>query len=208
MQHNQNQTTFNDLKSLLDAQETLNNKYVPNWRESILQEQKLSAVLTELAEWFESAPRSGGVMTNETPGWKWWKRNLEDDTQNKKIEIIDVLHFMLSSWMLMADKEEIVQISKTYQTQNLSTVPLLNIFKYFASYIVFTIEGDIKAAVYTGMGLLETLMEQSEMTWEDLENGYFLKNNLNHTRADGGYRDGEYSKYDENGHEDNRKLEV
>jgi dimeric dUTPase (all-alpha-NTP-PPase superfamily) len=205
---NQNQTTFNDLKSLLDAQEILNNKYVPNWRESISQEQKLSAVLTELAEWFESAPRSGGVMTNETPGWKWWKRNLEDDTQNKKIEIIDVLHFMLSSWMLMADKEDIVQISKTYQTQNLGTVPLLNIFKYFASYIVFTIEGEITPAIITGMGLLETLMEQSEMTWADLENGYFLKNNLNHARVDGGYRDGEYSKHDENGHEDNRKLEV
>ena len=44
------QTTFSDLKSLLDAQEELNNKYVPNWRESVSMEQQLSAVLTELAE--------------------------------------------------------------------------------------------------------------------------------------------------------------
>jgi dimeric dUTPase (all-alpha-NTP-PPase superfamily) len=202
------QTTFSDLKSLLDAQEELNNKYVPNWRETISQAQQLSAVLTELAEWFESAPRSGGVMTNETPGWKWWKRNLEDDVQNKKVEIIDILHFMLSSWMLMADKEEIVNISKTYSTLNIGTVPLENIFKYFASYVVFTIEKDINSAVYTGMGLLETLMSQSEMTWSDLENGYYLKNNLNHTRVDGGYRDGDYSKHDEDGNEDNRKLNI
>jgi hypothetical protein len=87
-------------------------------------------------------------------------------------------------------------------------VPLENILKYFASYIVFTVEGVISSAVYSGMGLLETLMAQSEMTWEDLENGYYLKNNLNHTRVDGGYRDGDYSKHDEDGNEDNRKLDI
>jgi hypothetical protein len=46
------------------------------------------------------------------------------------------------------------------------------------------------------------------MTWEDLENGYYQKNKLNHNRVEGGYMDGNYQKYDENGQEDNRKLSL
>jgi len=200
---------FKDFKTMINAQEELNNKFVHNWRESVSLEQQISAVQTELAEWFESAPRSGGVVTNGVFGWKWWKRNLSDDNQNKRIEVIDVWHFMMSTWLLLGNKETISHFINEFTPIENDFSNLQNIHRTFASYVVFCFEKELENAIFTGMNLIHYLMLETDgMNWEDLEIGYFLKNKLNHTRVKGGYQDGNYQKHDENGQEDNRKLKV
>jgi dimeric dUTPase (all-alpha-NTP-PPase superfamily) len=200
---------FKEFNNILVAQEELNNKYNPTWRESVVMEQQLTAVYTELAEWFESAPRAGGVTTNGVDGWKFWKKNISCDIQNKKIEIIDVLHFLMSTWLMLGEKEAITELVNSYVPEKFPDGSnLKNILRYHASYTTFCFEGVLNKAVYSGLCLLNVLMEESDMTWEDLENGYFLKNNLNHQRVENGYQEGNYAKHDANGHEDNRKLNV
>lgn len=193
---------------LLDAQETLNEKYVPGWRNEINMEQYLTATLTEVAEFFESAPRSGGVQTTGTPGWKWWKKVLSDDEQNKKIEIIDVLHFVLGTWMLIGSKEEIIKAVQDYQFFDFGGSNLMGFHKSYSSFTIYSIDGELESSILSGMNLMEYMMKETDMTWKGLEEGYFLKNKLNHSRIEGGYSEGTYSKHDENGQEDNRKLEV
>jgi dimeric dUTPase (all-alpha-NTP-PPase superfamily) len=200
---------FKDPKGLLEAQQMLNAKYVPNWRESVSLEQFLTAAFTELAEWFESAPRSGGVTTNGVEGWKWWKKNLEDDVQNKKVEVIDILHFMMSSWLLISDIDVIkLHLEKGGPNIINDDSNLMNILNNFQAFIRYTCLKDIRLSVFSGVRTLKYLMKESDMTWEDLENGYYQKNKLNHNRVEGGYMDGNYQKYDENGQEDNRKLSL
>lgn len=201
---------FKDFRTMLDAQEALNNKYVPNWRESVVVEQQLSAAFTELAEWFESAPRSGSVTTNGIDGWKFWKRNLEDDHQNKRIEVIDVWHFMMSVWLYLGTKDNVEHFVTKYSYYNISKdySPLKKIHLYQAKFTMYSLEENLEKSVFTGMTLLKYLMDETDMSWDALENGYFVKNQLNHTRVENGYQDGNYAKHDENGNEDNASLNV
>jgi dimeric dUTPase (all-alpha-NTP-PPase superfamily) len=200
---------FKDFRTMLDAQEALNSKYNPTWRESVVIEQQLSAAFTELAEWFESAPRSGGVTTNGIRGWKFWKRNLEDDHQNKRIEVIDVWHFMMSVWLYLGTKDDVEHfVSKYNYCANNEMSPLKKIHLYQAKFTMHSMEENLEKSVFAGMTLLKYLMDETDMTWSALENGYFVKNQLNHARVDGGYQDGHYTKHDENGNEDNASLNV
>lgn len=66
--------------------------------------------------------------------WKWWKQG-DNDWANAKVELVDILHFLVS---------------------------------------MFTILG---------------------MDANDVMEMYFKKNNLNHKRQDGGYKEGTYAKY-------------
>jgi dimeric dUTPase (all-alpha-NTP-PPase superfamily) len=77
--------------------------------------------------------------------WKWWKKG-DDDWDNIKIELVDMLHF----WVSMC-----------------------------------TVAG----------------LEANEVI--DL---YFKKNQLNVKRQNEGYKEGTYKKYDDNGHEDNKRF--
>ena len=80
--------TEKQLKDLLKAQSDLNNAYVNNWIKEVPLSKWLCAFQCEWAEFLESTPRFYGH--------KWWKPTLEDDIQNSKVEIVDMLHFGLS----------------------------------------------------------------------------------------------------------------
>lgn len=55
----------------------------------------------ELAELVDSVP------------WKWWASYQEMDTQNAKVEVVDMLHFLVSlAQVLGMDAEELHQIYK------------------------------------------------------------------------------------------------
>lgn len=200
---------FKDFETMLNAQEALNGKYTPNWRESVSIEQQLTAIHTELAEWFESAPRSGSVETNGIIGWKWWKKNLDDDVQNKKIEVIDVWHFMMSAWLMLDEKEKIISYVNDYEEKSFDEVSnLLAILSTHSIFNLYVFNKNLEMSIVYGLVLLSILMEESEMTWVDLENGYFLKHELNSKRVDSGYQEGNYQKIDSDGNEDNRTLNV
>jgi len=91
---------------------------------------------------FELALRQECAEAVDSLSWKWWKKG-EDDWDNIKVELVDILHF----WVSMC----------------------------------------------TVVGL----------TAEEALALYAKKNKLNHTRQAEGYKEGTYTKYDENGIEDN-----
>ena len=65
--------THDQLKRLIVAQNTLNEYYVPDWKNKVPKEKFLSAFQCEWAEFLESAPRFYDH--------KWWKPKMQDDTQ-------------------------------------------------------------------------------------------------------------------------------
>ena len=68
--------TNEQLKELLDAQESLNEKYTgKDWRDAIPLSSLLTALDTEVAEYLESSPRVGDNERIKNNGWAWWKQS-------------------------------------------------------------------------------------------------------------------------------------
>lgn len=68
--------TNEQLGLLLDAQESLNEKYTgKDWRDAIPLSSFLTALDTEIAEYLESSPRVGDNEKVKSNGWAWWKQN-------------------------------------------------------------------------------------------------------------------------------------
>ncbi len=202
-------TKFTDiqLKKLLESQDALNIKYCgENWRTDILPSSWPVTITTELAEFYESAPRLGG--SESFSGWKHWKQSLVNDDQNKKVEVIDVLHFFLSA---ILQNNSVNGILKTHREFNIPDEPIDDINQA----IIFTqslfnisiIQMDYTNAICAGFDMLYILGDVVELSPEQMYNGYFDKNAINQKRIEGGYSEGNYKKIDENGQEDNRTID-
>lgn len=80
-------------KDIADVQNILNKKADPNnpnWKEARTENDFKLASILEMAEMIESTP------------WKWWKGGTAD-LWNIKIELIDMLHFMISNVEMRGD---------------------------------------------------------------------------------------------------------
>lgn len=214
--------TYDELYKLLEAQNSLNENYVKNWIYNTDLFALYAAYETEFSEFLESSPQFGN--------WKYWKKYLKDDKQNGIIEIIDMLHFGLSLVMKQhfldaEDLDAYDTLKEEYQTQKITNEHLDAIITECAENIkdTFNFEtfGDLEGAFetkadfyYSGFQLDDLLLNISllakyyDKTLKDIYSGYFLKNELNLHRIQNGYLEGTYQKVDENGNEDNRKLEV
>ena len=194
--------TLEQLVTLLDAQDELNKKYSgENWRKTIPLDSFLIAVQTEVSEFYESAPR----LSN----WKWWRKDLKNDNQNMIIESIDVLHFALSVLMINLSKEDILNETKLIkETEAYIEGTSPEILKSMNLFFSDNIEGFYNDSVFSFYFLINSLAKSCNRTLPQIYDGYFKKNKLNQTRVAKGYQEGNYSKYNENGDEDNKALEV
>ncbi len=201
----ENKFTNEQLQTLLESQRALNVKYTgEDWMEKVPLESFLVASFTEVAEFYESAPR--------VSNWKWWKKNLENDDQNMIIETIDVLHFGLSALMYNMSDSYILEINSDLKNDkiegsagNILTASCEFILASNSKYIEDGDEYNILGQFYD---LINSMAKASDRTLDEIYNGYFKKNELNHKRVDGGYQEGNYQKIDENGNEDNVNLIV
>lgn len=202
-----------ELETLLEAQSKLNSHYVEDWLIKIHESQFKTALLCELAEFFESSPR----LYNH----KWWKPYLENDIQNAKIEIIDILHFGLSI-LLIRDANSnpnkkicfnriASKVAYAYECENLNyTMPTLDNMLQSIMKFLKTKQNVIDHSLTNAylFVFLKHACEAFDYTFDDLYKGYFLKNELNLKRINNGYMVGDYNKVDKNGNEDNRSLKV
>ena len=212
--------THDQLKRLIIAQNTLNEHYVPNWKNEVPKEKFLSAFQCEWAEFLESAPRFYDH--------KWWKPTMKDDTQNVKVEIVDLLHFGLSLMILQQkginfdnqnkiDAEEFDKLYSEMRSEYLIIreeskeiySDLISVQELFTKISIFSIS-DEKVDLF---GIVFTLFLRSlcfYVNWSflDLYQAYWQKNELNLLRIQNGYMEGNYKKVDENGEEDNRRLVI
>jgi dimeric dUTPase (all-alpha-NTP-PPase superfamily) len=81
-----------DLKKIFEKQIELNKRINPKLYEDIQNDPELKR------QWFlnfELAMRQESAEAIDSLNWKWWKKD-EEDWDNIKIELVDILHFWVS----------------------------------------------------------------------------------------------------------------
>ncbi|MBT5923480.1 MAG: dUTP diphosphatase [Cellvibrionales bacterium] len=172
------------LLTMLAMQDSMNTKVHPEW-------------ITQNYEWYRAVWIECGELMDHQ-GYKWWKKQVPDSEQ-VKLEIIDIWHFGMSAMFSdHADQEAIADsilaewegiesegMDVHAATEALSTWCLLN--KGFSAVRFWQ------------------LMDAAELDFETLYVAYVGKNVLNFFRQDNGYKDGSYIK-EWDGREDNEHL--
>jgi dimeric dUTPase (all-alpha-NTP-PPase superfamily) len=156
-------------------QKELNSLLFPNWERKLLFDDFMTAIFVESGEAIDSLD------------WKWWKKQ-ELDLENFKVELIDILHFMLSS-VYYVGKENREKAFEAFTTS--IKAPSEGFSKKRAIKLLKQLNC---RDVIAGMGILGKLLKDSGITLEDLAKEYFTKAVLNKFRALNGYKDGTYQK--------------
>jgi dimeric dUTPase (all-alpha-NTP-PPase superfamily) len=173
----------NKLLVMLELQDAMNTRVNSGWRRA--NNEWYRAIWTESAEMLDHY------------GWKWWKHQ-EPDLDQVRLELVDILHFAMSDYLLqnndndavasrileeMASPDSITDIRLAIEMMAQSTIANRSMhFSVFAN-----------------------IMELIEMDFDQLYRMYVGKNVLNFFRQDHGYKDGSYIKLWQ-GREDNEHL--
>ena len=168
---------------MLEMQDAMNARVNPDWRSA--GNAWYRAIWTECAEMLDHY------------GWKWWKHQ-QPDLEQVQLELVDILHFAMSDYLLRDDDNQVVaaRIEAELSQPNAGD--------------------DIRAAIEVmaqstiaqkGMHFSDfaTVMNLIEMDFDGLYRSYVGKNVLNFFRQDHGYKDGSYIKVWQ-GREDNEHL--
>ncbi|MEG3768629.1 dUTP diphosphatase [Alteromonas sp. 14N.309.X.WAT.G.H12] len=149
------------------------------------------------------------VEAIEHHGWKWWKAQQRDLPQ-LQMELVDIWHFALSASIIdykgdiqatanalsaqLAESTTQVQFdNKNYYPEKQSLLDNLELMT------------GLCAAKRFSVPLFMYIVQQCEMTTDELFRQYVGKNVLNFFRQDNGYKDGTYIKIWQN-KEDNEHL--
>ncbi len=168
---------------MLDMQDAMNAHVNPDWRNA--GNAWYRAIWTECAEMLDHY------------GWKWWKHQ-QPDLDQVRLELVDIMHFAMSDYLLQGDDNEAVAARIEAELGDPRQ------------------SNDIRAAIEAMAQ--STIAEQSmhfsdfanimrliEMDFDQLYRMYVGKNVLNFFRQDHGYRQGSYIKTWD-GREDNEHL--
>lgn len=171
------------LLTMLQLQDDMNTKVHPEWRQQGFEWHR--AIWVELAEMLDHY------------GWKWWKHQ-EPDIEQVHLELIDIFHFGLSARLVSGQAVESIaaDIEKELADVHAETTFAETIEKMVANTLASK-NFDVKT--FAG------LMQQTELSFDELFRHYVGKNVLNFFRQDHGYKTGEYIKI-WNGKEDNEVL--
>ena len=157
-------------KEMMLIQEGLNSRLNPEWKKK---------------GWnFKLAANAEMVEAIDHYGWKWWKHQ-EPDIKQVKMEMVDILHFLLSDAIVA--NEDTRRIAAEFN--NASNLKLnLNDFLFSAGKFI-VVDYSIGKFYY-----FVRCMHSIDMSFEDLRNLYLGKSILNKFRWDNGYNDGTYIK--------------
>jgi dimeric dUTPase (all-alpha-NTP-PPase superfamily) len=161
----------------------MNTKVHPQWREQGFAWHR--AMWVELAEMLDHY------------GWKWWKHQ-EPDIEQVHLELIDIFHFGLSARLVSGqDVATIATDIETGLNQPIAQATFAETIEVMVTNTLATKNFDV--ATFAG------LMQQTQLSFDELFRHYVGKNVLNFFRQDHGYKTGEYIKI-WNGKEDNEVL--
>lgn len=141
-------------------------------------------------------------------GWKWWKKQVPDQVQ-ASVELIDILHFMLSHELVLANGEVDTAADRlvaTSQPERLSIEfdgvnhPLVEDPRF-----LFELLAGLASVRRNELCVLEACFRAMNMSWDQVYVQYVSKNVLNIFRQEHGYKEGHYLK-DWFGQEDNVHL--
>jgi len=121
-----------------------------------------------------------GELANETRCFKFWSTKEPSSKDIILEEYVDCLHFILS-----------IGLEKDFQTITLNIKPItcelsdqfLNLYITIASFTTSSSLDNYSSIFHNFLSLGQNL----GFSEEDIENGYFYKNKINHERQDNGY---------------------
>lgn len=187
--------TETQLDSMLKMQDGMNNKVNPDW-------------VSANNNWHR-AIQVEGAEAIEHHGWKWWKKQNCDMAQ-LRMELVDIWHFILSA--VIQSKHGNIPLARMEMMAELNLYQKSVQFdnQYYGLAQLNLLEKldllvGLAAARRTNLALLESLLLDCEMEWQDMFKQYVGKNVLNVFRQDHGYKTGTYIKI-WNGREDNEHL--
>jgi hypothetical protein len=169
--------------TMLELQDAMNSKVNPDWRNA--GSEWYRAIWTECAEMLDHY------------GWKWWKHQ-QPDMDQVKLEVIDIWHFAMSDLLIKGNTIE--DIAARIE-QELSQPASANDIREAIESLALTTLRTKSAHVPE----FASLMQQAELSFDELFRMYVGKNVLNFFRQDHGYKDGSYIKV-WHGREDNEHL--
>lgn len=183
----------NQLNTMLSMQAAMNAKINPSW---------LAAGYPYLR-----AAVIEGAEAIEHHGWKWWKAQSMDLPQ-LQMELVDIWHFALSHFLIKAGGDigqalGLIQVGATADGVSFDGI----------EFNPATMDTLAKLELMTGMATMRkfavnlflSLLNDCQLSPEDLFRQYVCKNVLNFFRQDHGYKEGTYRKIWA-GREDNEHL--
>lgn len=187
--------TGEDIQTLLQAQEDLNIKYTgKNWRKTVTKDKISSAIKTEFAEYLE-------VLTSK---WKWWKDRPDGDVATITLEIVDVLHFLLTAILKERGlsralkpfkKGEVDSITSKHKTLIFKTSDLTKVLVQESEYTTNLLKGNFRNTksktenmVGLSLDLIYSMCVLAKVSPDSIVAYYFKKNKFNHERVEGGYK--------------------
>jgi dimeric dUTPase (all-alpha-NTP-PPase superfamily) len=169
---------------MLSMQDSMNKKVHPHW-------------VAQNFEWYRAAWIECGELMDHQ-GYKWWKKQSADSEQ-VKLEIIDIWHFALSS--LFDGDKTIAAIADDIVAQLSGFSPLELSIHHATEQVAQGCLSNKRVCVRDFWQLLHA----ANMDFDTLYTAYVGKNVLNFFRQDNGYKDGSYQKQWQ-GREDNEHL--
>ena len=131
-------------------------------------------------------------------GWKWWKKE-QPDLAQVQIELIDILHFILSHELLQADGD----LKKAAETVVGKSNPSQHTIEFDGSAhsldrsdprTLLELLGGLASVRRSEIGVLEACFDALDMSWDEVTLQYISKNVLNIFRQHNGYKSGTYIK--------------
>jgi len=168
---------------MLDMQDAMNARVNPDWRDA--GNAWYRAIWTECAEMLDHY------------GWKWWKHQ-EPDLEQVRLELVDILHFAMSDYLIREDDNTAVadriaaELSDPRQGRDIRAA-------------IEDMAQNTIARQSMHFSDFAAVMEMIDMDFDQLYRTYVGKNVLNFFRQDHGYQDGSYVKIWD-GREDNEHL--
>ncbi len=172
-------------QQIVNLQNEFNNVINPEWRNAEYD--------FDTAIWVEA------IELIDSFHWVWWKDGV-DNLANAKVEVVDILHFLLSDWMITRGSSFIDQLHLAAELAN------------SANSSTWVIYGNIDNKNYIS-GVKDFLKNHSQLRGtasidsfitrvaaplftspEELINMYLAKNILNKIRQEFGYKSGTYIK--------------
>lgn len=142
-------------------------------------------------------------------GWKWWKKQ-QPDIKQVQIELIDILHFMLSEVLIESNgsHEEAGKFIVDQSNPHMANIDFdgkQHELRSGDTRQLLELLGGLAVSRRNSFPVLEACFESCGMDWNLVTQQYVSKNVLNIFRQNNGYKEGTYLK-DWDGKEDNVHL--
>ncbi|MGD8347664.1 MAG: dUTP diphosphatase [Gammaproteobacteria bacterium] len=168
---------------MLEMQDAMNSRVNPDWRSA--GNAWYRAIWTECAEMLDHY------------GWKWWKHQ-QPDLEQVKLELVDIMHFAMSDYLLQDDDD--AAVAARIEAELRAPRGEGDIRESIEQMAQSTIAG--RTMHYSDFARVMSLID---MSFDELYRHYVGKNVLNFFRQDHGYKEGSYVKLWD-GREDNEHL--